>query len=163
MSLDLPSDLRVALGVFSISGDTTFRRAATGASAALNKVGIAPQTQIKKVLTGSSNTGFNCPRDFFGYRIPKKSTFLGLDPAGLMLCPHEEAKNFPGLPTPERGQKGRLELLTTSFRDYERAIREQFVEMFSRSGLDPRRDIAGVILNLLGHAFVNPALGFFRG
>jgi spermidine dehydrogenase len=70
---------------------------------------------------------------------------------------------YPGLPTPEQGHKGRFELLSTSFRDYERRIREQFVEMFSRSGFDPRRDIAGIVLNRWGHAFVNPAPGFFFG
>ncbi len=70
---------------------------------------------------------------------------------------------YPGLPIDEQGHKGRFELLSTSFRDYERKIREQFDEMFSRSGFDPRRDIAGIILNRWGHAFVNPQPGFFFG
>jgi spermidine dehydrogenase len=70
---------------------------------------------------------------------------------------------YPGLPTQEQGQKGRAELLSTSFSDYEKRIREQLVELFSRSGFDPKKDIAGIILNRWGHAFVNPAPGFYFG
>jgi spermidine dehydrogenase len=69
----------------------------------------------------------------------------------------------PGLPLKNQGQKGRTELLSTPFLDYERRIREQFTEMFSRSGFDARRDIAGIVLNRWGHAFVNPQPGFFFG
>jgi spermidine dehydrogenase len=70
---------------------------------------------------------------------------------------------YPGLPTADQGHKGRAELFSTSFRDYERRIREQFNEMFSRSGFDPRRDVAGIILNRWGHAFCNTQPGFFFG
>jgi spermidine dehydrogenase len=69
----------------------------------------------------------------------------------------------PGLPLKTQGQKGRTELLSTPFLDYERRIREQFTEMFSMSGFDARRDIAGIVLNRWGHAFVNPQPGFFFG
>jgi len=54
---------------------------------------------------------------------------------------------YPGLPTYEQGSKGRRELISTSFREYERRIRDQFADMFSSSGFDPRKDIAGTILN----------------
>jgi len=70
---------------------------------------------------------------------------------------------YPGLPLPEQGSRGRAELLSTSFREYEAKIREQLVDMFSRSGFDPRRDIAGIILNRWGHAYVSPQPGFFFG
>jgi spermidine dehydrogenase len=70
---------------------------------------------------------------------------------------------YPGLPTPEQGTKGRMELFSTPFLDYERKIREQFSDMFSASGFDARRDIAGIVLNRWGHAFVNPQPGFFFG
>jgi spermidine dehydrogenase len=42
-------------------------------------------------------------------------------------------------------------------------IRQQFTDMFARSGFDAKRDIAGIILNRWGHAFLNPAPGFFFG
>jgi spermidine dehydrogenase len=70
---------------------------------------------------------------------------------------------YPGLPTAEQGSKGRRELISTSFREYERRIREQFVDMFSSAGFDPRADIAGIILNRWGHAYVNPQPGFMFG
>jgi spermidine dehydrogenase len=71
--------------------------------------------------------------------------------------------SYPGLPTKEQGSRGRAEMLTTSFRDYERKIREQFTEMFSPYGFDARRDIAGIILNRWGHAYLSPQPGFFFG
>ncbi|MEJ2010217.1 MAG: NAD(P)-binding protein [Acidobacteriota bacterium] len=74
-----------------------------------------------------------------------------------VLFPH------PGRSLQEQGNMGRGELLSTSFRDYEHQIREQLTEMFSRSGFNPRRDIAGIVLNRWGHAYVSPQPGFFFG
>lgn len=70
---------------------------------------------------------------------------------------------YPGEPIGEQGNRGRMELLSTSYREYERRIRKQLTEMFSQSGFDPRRDIAGIVLNRWGHAYVNPQPGFFFG
>jgi spermidine dehydrogenase len=69
----------------------------------------------------------------------------------------------PGLPARSQGQMGRAELLATPFAEYERQIREQMTEMFGPSGFDAKRDIAGIVLNRFGHAFVNPQPGFFFG
>jgi len=69
----------------------------------------------------------------------------------------------PGLPIAEQGAHGRAKLLATSFAQYERAFRQQLAEMFAPGGFDPRRDIAGIILNRWGHAYVNPQPGFFFG
>ena len=69
----------------------------------------------------------------------------------------------PGLPIAEQGSRGRAQLLGTSFAQYERAFREQLADMFAPGGFDPRRDIAGIILNRWGHAYVNPQPGFFFG
>jgi spermidine dehydrogenase len=71
--------------------------------------------------------------------------------------------SYPGLPAQEQGQRGRGELLETSFRDYEWRIRQQFHDMFARSGFDAGRDIAGIVLNRWGHAYLNPQPGFFFG
>ena len=70
---------------------------------------------------------------------------------------------YPGRTTEEQGHLGRAELLSTPFREYERQIRRQLSEMFSHSGFDASRDIAGVILNRWGHAYLSPAPGFFFG
>jgi len=69
----------------------------------------------------------------------------------------------PGLPIGEQGSRGRAELLSTSFAQYERALRQQMSDMFAPGGFNPRRDIAGIILNRWGHAYVNPQPGFFFG
>jgi len=71
--------------------------------------------------------------------------------------------SYPGYATEEQGNRGRAEMLGTSFRDYERRIREQFTEMFAASGFDARQDIAGIILNRWGHAYLSPQPGFFFG
>ncbi len=69
----------------------------------------------------------------------------------------------PGLPTEEQGQLGRAAMLGTSFREYESRIREQFMAMFGQAGFDERRDIAGIVLNRWGHAYLSPQPGFFFG
>ena len=69
----------------------------------------------------------------------------------------------PGAAAKEQGQMGRLRLLQASFADVERDIREQMATLFSEGGFDPARDIAGIILNRWGHAYVNPGPGFMFG
>jgi len=69
----------------------------------------------------------------------------------------------PGSPLRAQAAAARVQLLGTTYRDYERAIREQMVRLFGRAGFDPRKDIAGIVLNRWGHAYVAPAPGFFFG
>jgi spermidine dehydrogenase len=69
----------------------------------------------------------------------------------------------PGLSLEDQTVRGRTELLTTSFRSYEERIRDQFTAMFARAGFDANRDIAGIILNRWGHAYLSPQPGFFFG
>ena len=71
--------------------------------------------------------------------------------------------SYPGEPLTTQVQRGRAELLGTPFRDYERRIREQLTAMFGSTGFDARRDIAGIILNRWGHAYLSPQPGFFFG
>ncbi len=71
--------------------------------------------------------------------------------------------SYPGLSTEEQGHRGRREMIGTSFREYERQIREQFDAMFAGAGFDAQRDIAGIVLNRWGHAYLNPQPGFFFG
>jgi spermidine dehydrogenase len=70
---------------------------------------------------------------------------------------------FPGAPAKEQGQMGRMQLLQASFADIERQIREQMVRLFGDAGFDPAADIAGIVLNRWGHAYVNPGPGFMFG
>ena len=71
--------------------------------------------------------------------------------------------SYPGLSTEDQGHRGRGEMLAISFREYERRIRQQFADMFSEAGFDASRDIAGLILNRWGHAYLSPQPGFFFG
>lgn len=70
---------------------------------------------------------------------------------------------FPGLPLREQTTRGRTELLSTSFFDYEKKILDQFTTMFGATGFDPVKDVAGIVLNRWGHAYVCPQPGFYFG
>ena len=69
----------------------------------------------------------------------------------------------PGVPLPQQCTRGRMRLLSTPYSEYERLIREQMTLMFARSGFDARRDIAGIIVNRWGHAYLCGQPGFFFG
>jgi len=70
---------------------------------------------------------------------------------------------YPGHSTESQGNMGRTELMRTSFAEYETRIRDQFTDMFGTYGFDAQRDIAGIILNRWGHAYLSPQPGFFFG
>jgi len=70
---------------------------------------------------------------------------------------------YPGLPPEEQGRKGRKEILGTSYRQYEARIRRKMVELFGGAGFDPRRDMAGIVLNRWAFAYLNPTPGFYFG
>jgi spermidine dehydrogenase len=69
----------------------------------------------------------------------------------------------PELPIGEQVTRGRMQLIGTPFRGYEKRIREQFTMMFGALGFDAKRDIAGIILNRWGHAYLSAQPGFFFG
>ncbi len=71
--------------------------------------------------------------------------------------------SYPGKPIGEQVSLGRQELLKTPFREYERRIREQLAMVFGAGGFDAEKDIAGIILNRWGHAYLSPQPGFFFG
>ncbi len=68
----------------------------------------------------------------------------------------------PGVSLHEQGVMGRTELLATPFSVYEKQIRSMFAEMFSRSGFE-QSDVAGIVLNRWGHAYLSAQPGFFFG
>jgi spermidine dehydrogenase len=69
----------------------------------------------------------------------------------------------PGEDKSVQGSLGRQTLLDTSYADFERQIREQLTAMFGAAGFNAKRDIAGIVLNRWGHAYLAPAPGFFFG
>ena len=62
-----------------------------------------------------------------------------------------------------QGPTARQELFDTSYDDYVTQIREQMTKMFADTGFDADRDIAGIILNRWGHAYMAPPPGWFLG
>ena len=68
-----------------------------------------------------------------------------------------------GHDTRTQGILGRNELLSKPYADFELEVRQQFEAMFGGYGFDVRKDIAGIILNRWGHAYVSPEPGFFFG
>ena len=69
----------------------------------------------------------------------------------------------PDLPLEAQGPAARTDLYATPYADYERQLVAQMQRMFGSGGFDARRDIAGIVLNRWGHAFVTPPPGFFFG
>jgi spermidine dehydrogenase len=102
------------------------------------------------------------------YLTMRKVATFGSDPA--TIDPDSPAVlnlkilfSKPGLSLAEQTTRGRAELVSTPFRSYERQIREQFTALFGGAGFDSSRDIAGIILNRWGHAYLSPQPGFFFG
>lgn len=69
----------------------------------------------------------------------------------------------PGHEIRTQGALARRELLSRRYADYESAVRSQLSTLFGAAGFDPARDIAGIILNRWGHAFIAPQPGFLLG
>jgi spermidine dehydrogenase len=70
--------------------------------------------------------------------------------------------HYTGLPIQEQGEKGRAEILSTSYAEFEQKVIDQMTMLFGSAGF-ARRDIAGIILNRWVYAYVNPWPGFFFG
>jgi spermidine dehydrogenase len=113
-------------------------------------------------------TGFRWFEGIGNYTEVRKTALVGTDsvtisPDSPIVLNLKILFSYPGLPVSVQGHRGRGEMLSTSFTEYERRIRQQFTEMFGHTGFDARRDIAGIILNRWGHAYLNPQPGFFFG
>jgi len=121
-----------------------------------------------RFLYNMGMTGFRWFEGVGNYTEVRKTALIGaaaatISPDSPVVLPLKVLYSYPGMPAADQGHRGRGEMLATSFRDYERKIREQFTEMFGSFGFDARRDIKGIILNRWGHAYLNPQPGFFFG
>src|SRR5690606_3659397 len=70
---------------------------------------------------------------------------------------------LPGMPLEQRAVAARMKMFGMSFRDIEKGIIEQLTLMFSSSGFDAKRDVAGIVANRWGHAYVVCGPGFYHG
>jgi spermidine dehydrogenase len=67
------------------------------------------------------------------------------------------------VPIAQQTAEGRMRLFSTSYADFELEIRKQLQNLFGDAGFDARRDIAGIVLNRWGHAYIAPKPGFYFG
>ena len=70
---------------------------------------------------------------------------------------------YPGNSIKDQGTMGRGELLGKIYIDYERQIRMHMNDIFGAAGFDAKKDIAGIVLNRWGHAYISPQPGFYFG
>jgi spermidine dehydrogenase len=113
-------------------------------------------------------SGFRWFEGIGNYAEVRKTALMGagsptISPDSPIVLNLKILYSYPGMPIADQGHRGRGEMLSTPFTEYERQIRQQFTDMFARTGFDARRDIAGIILNRWGHAYLNPQPGFFFG
>jgi spermidine dehydrogenase len=113
-------------------------------------------------------SGFRWFEGIGNYTEVRRTALVGADlptisPDSPVVLNLKILYSYPGMPIAEQGHRGRGEMLSTPFAEYERQIRQQFTAMFAATGFDARRDIAGIILNRWGHAYLNPQPGFFFG
>lgn len=107
--------------------------------------------------------------DGFGFmgsiRAPMKigDTTAPFDPDKPMVMTFYVPFLHPGHDAVTQGSIGRAELLGKSYADYEREIRRHMNRVFADGGFDAKRDIAGIILNRWGHAYIAPQPGFHFG
>ncbi|MGB2593272.1 MAG: NAD(P)-binding protein [Candidatus Acidiferrum sp.] len=59
----------------------------------------------------------------------------------------------PGLPMRDQFRAGRMELMITSFEDFERKVRDQLGKMLGGAGFEPARDIEGITVNRWAHGY----------
>ena len=74
-------------------------------------------------------------------------------PAEPILLHFSRTPCRPGLPARDQHKAGRMELLATSFEDFERTIRDQLVRVLSPGGFDPAEDIQAITVNRWPHGY----------
>jgi spermidine dehydrogenase len=86
-----------------------------------------------------------------------------LDPSKPAVLTMYNPFPLPGVPFPQQCTMARMQLFNMSYAQIEAAVREQFTKMFGDYGFDAHRDIAGIITNRWGHAYIVDPPGFFFG
>ena len=107
--------------------------------------------------------------DGFGFFVNLRQP-MKIDGAPVPFDPSRPAMltfyvGFPqsGVPIDRQTSDGRGVLFGTSYADFELQIRKQLQQMLGSAGFDARRDIAGIVFNRWGHAYIAPQPGFYFG
>ena len=88
----------------------------------------------------------NAPMDIGEYHSPKS-------PREPILLHLSRTPCKPGLPARDQHKAGRLELLVTSFEDFERKTRDQLARTLGPGGFDPAEDIQAITVNRWPHGY----------
>jgi spermidine dehydrogenase len=88
---------------------------------------------------------------------------MPLDPSKPVVFSLYNPFCMPGIPFPEQCRVARMQLFGMPYKDIEMGVRNQFTKMFGDYGFNADRDIAGIISNRWGHAYVVDPPGFFFG
>jgi len=113
----------------------------------------------------SSGRWFEGSGAFFSIRRPMMTGKLSqpYDPEKPIVMTIQVPFNFPGHTIQEQGTIGRNILLGKSFSNYEAEIIGQMTKMFASAGFNAEKDVAGIVLNRWGHAYISPQPGFHFG
>ncbi|MEX2524358.1 MAG: NAD(P)-binding protein [Gammaproteobacteria bacterium] len=88
---------------------------------------------------------------------------MPLDPDKPIVLTMYNSFCMPGLAPAQQTVAARMKLFSMSFADIERAVRDQFTKMFADYGFNADRDIAGIVANRWGHAYVVCPPHFYFG
>lgn len=150
---DIPDDYRQAMGTFHHAPMMTVNVAVRNWKF-LEKLGIASARWF-----GGFGWWLSLRRNL---EIEGQPT-MPLDPSKPVVFSMYNSFCQPGLPFDKQCTAARMTLFNTPFKDIEAGVRDQFTRMFGDYGFDAQRDIAGIIANRWGHAYVVSPPGFFFG
>jgi spermidine dehydrogenase len=102
---------------------------------------------------------------FVNVRQPMKidGAPVPLDPSKPAMLTFYVGFPQPGVPIDRQTSGARGMLFGTTYAQFELQIRKQLQQMLGSAGFDAKRDIAGIILNRWGHAYIAPQPGFYFG
>jgi spermidine dehydrogenase len=102
---------------------------------------------------------------FVNIRRPMKidGVPVPLDPAKPAMLTMYVGFPQSGVPIDAQTSGARARLFGTTYADFELQIRRQLQLMFGGAGFNAKRDIAGIVINRWGHAYIAPQPGFYFG
>ncbi len=102
---------------------------------------------------------------FVNVRQPMKidGVAVPLDPARPAMLTMYVGFPQSGVPIDAQTSAARARLFGTTYADFELQIRRQLQLMFGAAGFNAKRDIAGIVINRWGHAYIAPQPGFYFG
>jgi spermidine dehydrogenase len=102
---------------------------------------------------------------FVNIRQPMKidGVPVPLDPARPAMLTMYVGFPQSGVPIEAQTSGARARLFGTTYVDFELQIRRQLQLMFGGAGFNAKRDIAGIVINRWGHAYIAPQPGFYFG